>query len=72
MLLNYRKFAVSGALKKLQEIRNSPDPDTKQLATTAFNTSIERINSYYKEEMLALFRNKEEILKKLEVEANNT
>ncbi len=67
----WKKFALSGALKKLQEVRMSEDTEVKQLVNTMLGVYIEKINEQYKEELLGLFRKKEEVLKKLESEPIN-
>jgi len=65
----WKRFALSGALKKLQEVRMSEDTEIKHIVNTFFHSQIETINAQYKDEMIGLFRKKEDVLKKLEGEA---
>jgi hypothetical protein len=65
IIIYFRQFAESGALKKLQELLNTNDAEVKHIVSTFLRNSIDVINSQYKDEMLALFRNKDDVLKKL-------
>lgn len=49
----------------MQELLNTTDTETKHIVNTFFRNSIDAINVQYKEEMLNLFRNKDDVLKKL-------
>ncbi len=66
-----RKFAQSGALQKLQELTMSDDAEIKHIVNTFFHSQIDTINAQYKDELLSLFRRKEDVLKKLDAEAAN-
>ena len=64
----WKSFAVSGALKKLQELRMAEDTEIKHIVNTFLQGEVETIASQYKDEMLGLFKRKEDILKKLNTE----
>ena len=67
----WKKFAMSGALKKLQDLRTSEDTEIKQIVNTFFQGEVETIALQYKDELLKLFRKKEDVLKKINSEHNN-
>eukprot|EP00826_Nyctotherus_ovalis_P062253 TRINITY_DN8978_c0_g1_i1.p1 TRINITY_DN8978_c0_g1~~TRINITY_DN8978_c0_g1_i1.p1 ORF type:complete len:498 (+),score=167.64 TRINITY_DN8978_c0_g1_i1:313-1806(+) len=68
----WKKFAMSGALKKLQDLRTSEDTEVKHIINTFFQGEVETIALQYKDEFLKLFRKKEDVLKKINSEPNNS